>query len=611
MRERLGSTSSLDPILELSAPQQQEHPSPPPALASEVYSFDYVFVKRAYRLIRLLFRPSRRFWLASKDVRQGSLFWLYVTFVCLSCLKEILVYFVGLIPSRFFALLTSKDSAGFLHFLFPCLLLVFGTAAGNSLLSFMGGLFALKTRRLLTEHLQDRYVRPKTMYTLIINHESIDNPDQRITQDIDKFADALREIVEKLIIAPILIGYYTWQCWTVGGFVGPLMIYGYFVLGSWISRRFIQPIVSAVFYKELQEGNFRDGEREENVRARNSLNTLLTYQRTIINKELPLRLANQSFQYLGSILSYLIVAIPIFTGVYDDKDASQLSEIISKNAFVSMYLIYQFTTIIEQSTQFSDLAGYTARVAELLEAMDEVDNEIENIEIDYPCHREDDQSETIEFETVSLISPRGKPIVIDFDLKVNRGEHIMIMGPNASGKTSLLRALAGLWPCSKGRIHVPKTSGRGQGIVFLPQTPYLIQGSLRDQIGYPGIASTNCISDQEVRQLLAQVQLTHLEYLVDSFDTPYSQEWNKMLSPGEQQKLIFARLFYLRPHFAALDEATSAMDSEAGIHLYHQARQLDITLISVSHQPSVIPFHTQLVKLDGLGGYTIQPVATS
>ncbi|KAF7731507.1 ATP-binding cassette sub- D member 4 [Apophysomyces ossiformis] len=416
----------------------------------------------------------------------------------------------------------------------------------------------------------------------------MDNPDQRITQDIDKFAEVLREIVEKLIISPILIAYYTWQCWSVGGFMGPL------------------PIVNAVFYKELQEGNFRflhlrlrqyvesiafsDGEKEENVRARDSLNTLLTFQRTIINKELPLRLANQSFQYLGSILSYLIVAIPIFSGVYDDKDASQLSEIISK-----------FTTIIEQSTKLSDLAGYTARVAGLLEAMDEVDNEIENIEIDYPCHREDDESEIIEFQEVSLISPRGKHIVLNLNLKISRGENLMIMGPNDDIHMYLRD--------SEGRVHVPKMRDRGQGIIFLPQMPYLIYGSLRDQIGYPGLESTNCISDEEVRQLLAQVGLSHLEYMVDSFDTPYGQEWNKMLSPGEQQKLIFARVFYMKPHFAALDEATSAMDNEAGIQLYQQATQLGITLISVSHQASLIKFHTHLITLDGHGGHTIQLVA--
>lgn len=129
--------------------------------------------------------------------------------------------------------------------------------------------------------------------------------DQRITQDIDKFAETLRQIVTNLIIAPVMVVYYTYKCWVVTGFAGPILIYVYFLLGSFISRKFIQPIVNAVFFKELQEGNFRylhvrlrqyaesiafcDGEKEENNRAQHSLGTLLTYQRTIVNKELPLK----------------------------------------------------------------------------------------------------------------------------------------------------------------------------------------------------------------------------------------------------------------------------------------------------------------------------------
>lgn len=173
-----------------------------------------------------------------------------------------------------------------------------------------------------------------------------------------------------------------------------------------------------------------------------------------------------------------------------------------------MYLIYLFSTILEQSSKLSDLAGYTARIGELLEALDEVTDEIENIEIDHP-HRQDDQSETIEFENVTLFSPRSKLIVHDLNLKINQGDHVAFTGPNGNfvtlilccsilptllrilgcGKTSILRALACLWPCSEGKVHVPKVR-RGKDILFLPQLPYLIDGSLRDQIVYPNTTPT-------------------------------------------------------------------------------------------------------------------------
>lgn len=149
-----------------------------------------------------------------------------------------------------------------------------------------------------------------------------------------------------------------------------------------------------------------------------------------------------------------------------------------------MYLIYLFSTIIEESSKLSELAGYTARIGELLEALDQVADEIENIEIDHP-DRQDEQSDIIEFDNVTLFSPRSKLIVREFNLKISQGNHVAFVGPNGSGKTSILRALACLWPCSEGKVKVPRVRF-GKDIIFLPQLPYLIDGSLRDQIIYPG-----------------------------------------------------------------------------------------------------------------------------
>ncbi|KAI8046983.1 ABC transporter transmembrane region 2-domain-containing protein [Gilbertella persicaria] len=295
-----------------------------------------------------------------------------------------------------------------------------------------------------------------------------------------------------------MVIYYTYKCWSVTGFLGPLIIFLYFFLGTLVSQKLVQPIVGAVFFKELQEGNFRylhvrlrqfaesiafcGGEDEEHTRAQKSLDTLLAYQRTVVNKELPLAIANQSFAYIGSIFSYLIIAIPIFTGALDGKDATELSSIISANSFVFMYLIFLFTSIIEQSSKCSDLAGYTARIGEILETFDSVSYTLDNIEIDCP-HRQDYSSDSIEIEDVKLVSPNSKVIVHDFNLKIKQGNHVAFVGVNGSGKTSILRALAGLWPCSEGRICMSRD------VLFLPQVPYLIEGSLRDQMLYPNTSS--------------------------------------------------------------------------------------------------------------------------
>ncbi|CEG76689.1 hypothetical protein RMATCC62417_11549 [Rhizopus microsporus] len=595
-----------------------EDPSKPITrpLSSSQYRFDRLFLKRFHRLLRILFNTKRlRAWSTTKEARKHSVFWLYITFVCIGIGYEIIVYFVGLIPSNFYTILTSRDLAGFIRYIPTCLLLVFAVATCKSLLKFMGELFAIKTRRLLTVHLQHRYIKSKMVYNLLMN-QYVDNPDQRITQDVDKFAETLQQIITNLIIAPLMAIYYTYKCWVVTGFFGPLAVLVYFLIGSLLSRRLIQPIVNAVFYKELQEGNFRylhvrlrqyvesiafcDGEKEEHDRADQSLNTLLTYQRSIVNNGLFLNMANESFSYLGSIISYFLVAIPIFTGALDGKDAGELSSIISQSSFVIMYLIFLFSTILQQSTKLSDLAGYTARIGELLEAMDQVVENLENVEIDHP-HHFDNGCDHIEFDHVTLYSPSRKLIVRDLCMTIQPGHHVVFTGSNGRGKTSILRTLAGLWPSSEGTVRVPKD------ILFLPQIPYLVEGSLRNQLGYP---SGQC-TDESILSNLEKVRLSHLAGMLESFDTCYGQEWYKMLSPGEQQKLVFARIFYANPRFVVLDEATNAMDEESAEHLYRLLLESGITIISVTHQPSIIKYHHTEVHLEFNGEYQIRQINSS
>ncbi|KAJ8651536.1 hypothetical protein O0I10_012900 [Lichtheimia ornata] len=621
MRHRSSATiSESEPMLELAPESTSQQP---------FYSFDRVFLRRLARIFHILFpsSPHEQIWSLSPKIRQRSLFWLYITFIALSCGCEILYYYTGLLPSRFYAVLSSSDLQGFIRFILPCLLLVFGTAAGKSLLTFMGGLFSLKTRQLLTQHLHDRYIQPNVLYSVVMSRYSVDNPDQRITQDVDKFAESLRKIVEDLIIAPILVIYYTWKCWSISGAMGPIMIYGYFIVGSVLSRVLIKPIVNTVFYKELAEGNFRfmhvrlrqfsepiafsRGEREEHKQANQKLDNLLAYQRKIVNKELPLHLANESFSYFGSILSYLIVALPIFAGAFADKDPSEMSEIISKNSFFSMYLIFKFTNIIEQSSKLSDLAGYTARIGELLEIIDDTEDELGHVTIGHPQQQQRmNSSDCIEFQDVELTAPNGRTLVSDFNLTINPMDRVVLVGPNGSGKSSLLRALAGLWHCSAGRILKPPGMSSND-IMFLSQTPYLVHGSLRNQISYPPSSADTPVPDNQIRELLELVQLSHLEHLVTSFDTHYGEEWQKMLSPGEQQRLIFARVFYRLPRFAALDEATSAMDTDSEAHIYNTLISKGIALISISHHPDMIGYHNKIVKLDGQGNAIVDIVENS
>ncbi|KAF9428685.1 hypothetical protein BGZ94_001476 [Podila epigama] len=578
------------------------------------YRLDKQFMKRITKILKVMLS------------RRSTVLWLYIFMTVFCCMNEGIVYYVGTIPSRYYKVLGDKDSAAFLRLLFVSLGTVFLAGFGKTFISFLGNLLSLEIRKTLTRHFHQAYLQPKIFYRILMMHEEIDNPDQRITQDIDKLAEALREMVENLIIIPLLIVFYTWQCWAMAGYLGPLCIYGYFILSSVASRILMNPIVDAIFYRESAEGYFRflhvrfrqfaesiafsRGEGEAKEGADDSLETLLRSQLNVIYKEVPFKFLQESVSYFGSILSYVIIAIPIFMGKYDDVDPSQLSAIISKNSFVSMYLTYQFSKIIKCGTQVSDIAGYGSRLGQLMEALSELNTEMENIAIDFPHEESVSSDSSIRFENVSLTTPTGDVIVNEFTYKFEPGVNTMIVGPNGAGKTSILRAMGGLWPTARGQIVLPQRFRRD--LIFLPQAPYISYGSLREQLVYPLRETASSVSDADVMRVLKLARLEHIVDLVNDFDTSYTLEWAKMLSPGEVQKMAFARLFYARPVFA--DEATSSMDAVSANEMFRQCKLLKITCITVCHNSAFEQYHDQQIALDGEGGWStssIQHGATS
>ncbi len=204
-----------------------------------------------------------------------------------------------------------------------------------------------------------------------------------------------------------------------------------------------------------------------------------------------------------------------------------------------------------------------------------------------------------------MITPTGDTFVKAISFEVKRGVNTVVTGPNGCGKSSLFRILSGLWPLAGGIIERPSVDK----IFYVPQRAYLPPGTLRDQVIYPHskqIMNRKGKTDDDLRTILKYVKLEYIEDREGGFDSV--NDWSDVLSGGEKQRMAMGRLFYHRPIFGVLDECTSAVSMDFEAELYNKAKELDITLFTVTHRNSLFKFHDFKIFLDGDGNYEAEEI---
>nr|KAF6385773.1 ATP binding cassette subfamily D member 4 [Myotis myotis] len=211
-------------------------------------------------------------------------------------------------------------------------------------------------------------------------------------------------------------------------------------------------------------------------------------------------------------------------------------------------------------------------------------------------------------DRVCISTPSSnKPLIKDLSLKISEGQSLLITGNTGTGKTSLLRVLGGLWASTRGSMQMLVDFGP-HGVLFLPQKPFFTDGTLREQVIYPLkeiYPDSGSTDDERIMRFLELAGLSDLVARTEGLDHQVDWNWYDVLSPGEMQRLSFARLFYLQPKYAVLDEATSALTEEVESELYRIGQQLGITFISVGHRRSLEKFHSWLLKLCGEGRWEL------
>ncbi|XP_071786504.1 lysosomal cobalamin transporter ABCD4-like [Asterias amurensis] len=615
------------------------------------YGINWLFIKRLTRIFRIFFPSCVSAHLA-----------MFLLLVLVSIGAEVAAYYVGLIGSEYTKVLPVKDLAGFIKTTWQSMLYIILMALIKSAKTYIGQLVYVYWREALSLYINRQYFKNSNYYKInVLKMDNIDNPDQRITQDVERLCNQFSSVIPTLIASPFLIVFYTYMAFEGTGYIGPVSIYSYFIIGTLINTFLMAPVVLRTYRQEKLEGSYRFKHTQIRANAESAafhvaddiemektnkkLFSLLTTQTNLFNYEFWLNVSVNLFNYIGSILSYVVIAVPIFTGVYNNLDSNELYSLISKNSFVCMYLIYCFSQLIDLSTQITEIAGYSHRIGELLEtlsALQDLDIHLKPIKMSIQkevkildrqgllkegkddWHEMQDSGDEsggelststpsfYKLDKVDIYTPDNKNILIkELSLEIHQGKDLLITGATGSGKTSIFRVLCGLLQTRSGSL-IKRTSFRCKDVMFVPQKPFLTDGTLKEQVIYPAkVSSLDSSVDNNgiILQILSRVGLSHLYDRIGGLDEEVDWDWFDVLTPGEMQCLSFARIYFTKPTFAFLDEVTSAVTVAQEERFYSHCRQLGVTLISIGHRETLKRFHDVQLMLKGNGEWLLKDIS--
>lgn len=513
----------------------------------------------------------------------------------------------------------------------------------NAVIKFLQSKVSIAFRTRLTRYIHDLYLNENLNYYKLLNLDGGigQGADQFITNDLTLFTASAASLYSSLGKPLVDLFVFNYQLFRS---LGPLALTGllanYFITATAL-RRLSPPFGKLKAVEGRKEGDFRGlharlianaeevafygGAGMEKVFLDKGYKDLKVWMEGIYRLKIRYNMLEDFvLKYSWSAFGYLITSLPVFLPEWGGLGGhSELSPTgtttLPPHANRSHGRMQQFITnkrlmlsladaggrIMYSIKDLSELAGYTSRVYTLISTLHRV-----HASAYYPprgtspdpyslsdilgtLHRGYDG---VRLENVPLIAPAvyplpGELLIPSLSFTITPGAHVLISGPNSAGKSSIARVLGGLWPVYRGLVSRPRSTGT-DGLMFLPQRPYLASGTLRDQVIYPHSEIDMRDSgrkDHELIRILDDVRLGYLPEREGGWDV--RKEWKDVLSGGEKQRMAFARLMYHEPRYAVIDEGTSAVSSDVEGRLYEQCKERGITLLTISTRVSLKRYH--------------------
>ena len=546
------------------------------------------FIPRVWGLITPYWRSEER----------AKAWLLLIAVIALSLVSVGISVWINHWYKDFYNALEKKDGAAFWSLIGYFAIIAAVGIVGAVYRLYLTQMLTIRWRRWLTEQHFARWLAHKNYYQLEQGGYT-DNPDQRISEDLNSFTDSTLTLGLGLIRTVVSLVSFSIILWGVSGSIEVfgITIPGYMfwcallyaAVGSWLAHLIGRRLIGLNNQQQRFEADLRfsmvrvrenaesialyNGESSEHERLSTRFNKVWQNFWTQMKVQKRLTFFTAGYSQIAIIFPFIVAAPRYFAGKIE------LGELMQINS--------AFGNVQENFSWFIDayvtLAAWRATCDRLLsfrQAM--TDNEQRPPAIDLQA-----QGQALKIDELSLDLADGRHLLHDASLQVAPGERLMLSGRSGSGKSTLLRAMGGLWPQGSGVIRLPQ-----ERALFLPQKPYLPIGTLRDALSYPQTGDT--YPAERYEQVLRTCRLEHLIPKLDEVN-----HWQRLLSGGEQQRLAFARVLLYRPQWLYMDESTSAMDEEDEAMLYQALiDQLPgLSIVSVGHRSSLARFHPRHVRI--------------